>query len=115
MKIRKALALGMVGVLPALTGCLSHTRYVPKTRVADVIISTSLEAMAKQLDSRYAAMQTFNARVDVAATTGGGLQGKEIQYTSFAGIILMRKPETPSRGPAGPGGPDPGARHGLRR
>jgi len=93
MKIRKALALGMVGVLPMLTGCLSHTRYVPKTRVADVIISTSLEAMAKQLAARYEAMPTFNARVDIAATTGGGLQGKEVQYTSFAGIILMRQPE----------------------
>lgn len=93
MKIRRALALGLIGVLPALTGCVSRTRYVPKTRVADVIISTSLEAMAKQLDARYKAVQTFNARVDVSFTTGGGLQGKETQYTSFAGIILMRKPE----------------------
>jgi outer membrane lipoprotein-sorting protein len=93
MKIRKTLALGMIGVLPALTGCLYHTRTVPRTRVADVIMSTSLDTMAQQLASRYSAMQTFNARVDIAATTGGGLQGKETQYTSFAGIILMRKPE----------------------
>jgi len=85
--------LGMMAVLPTLTGCLSHTRYVPKTRVADVIISTSLDAMAKQLAIRYDALQTFNASVEIAATTGGGLQGKEIQYTSFAGYILMRKPE----------------------
>ncbi len=83
----------MIGVLPALTGCLYHTRTVPRTRVADVIMSTSLDTMAQQLASRYSAMQTFNARVDIAATTGGGLQGKETQYTSFAGIILMRKPE----------------------
>jgi len=82
-----------MAVLPTLTGCLSHTRYVPKTRVADVIISTSLDAMAKQLAIRYDALQTFNASVEIAATTGGGLQGKEIQYTSFAGYILMRKPE----------------------
>jgi outer membrane lipoprotein-sorting protein len=94
MKIRQALALGMLGVLPALSGCISRTHYVPKTRVADVIMSTSLDSMAKQLAGRYAAIQTFNARVDIAATTGGGLQGKEIQYTSFAGIILMRKPES---------------------
>jgi outer membrane lipoprotein-sorting protein len=93
MKIRQALVLGMVGILPALTGCLSHTRYVPKTRIADVIISTSLDAMAKQLDTRYEAMQTFNAGVEISATTGGGLQGKETQSLSFAGYILMRKPE----------------------
>lgn len=93
MKIRQALALGMVGVLPALTGCLTHTRYVPKTRVADVIISTSLDAMARQIVSRYDSMQAFNAGVEISATTGGGLQGKEVQTTSFSGYILMRKPE----------------------
>lgn len=93
MKIRQALALGIVGVLPALTGCLTHTRYVPKTRVADVIISTSLDAMARQIVSRYDSMQAFNAGVEISATTGGGLQGKEVQTTSFSGYILMRKPE----------------------
>jgi outer membrane lipoprotein-sorting protein len=93
MKIRQALALAVIGIAPALTGCLTHTRYVPKTRVADVIISTSLDAMAGQLASRYDAMQTFNAGVEISATTGGGLQGKEVQTLSFAGYILMRKPE----------------------
>lgn len=92
-KIRKALALGIVGLLPTLTGCLTHTRYVPKTRIADVIMSTSLDAMARQLVTRYDALQTFNAGVEISATTGGGLQGKEVQTTSFAGYILMRKPE----------------------
>ena len=63
MKIRQALALAAVSLAPALTGCLTHTRIVPKTRVADVIISTSLDTMAKQLATRYEAMQTFNAGV----------------------------------------------------
>jgi outer membrane lipoprotein-sorting protein len=93
MKIRQALALAAVSLAPALTGCLTHTRIVPKTRVADVIISTSLDTMAKQLATRYEAMQTFNAGVEISATTGGGLQGKEVQTLSFAGYILMRKPE----------------------
>jgi outer membrane lipoprotein-sorting protein len=93
MKMRQALALAVIGIAPALTGCLTHTRYVPKTRIADVIISTSLDAMAKQLASRYDAIQTFNAGVEISATTGGGLQGKEVQSLNFAGYILMRKPE----------------------
>jgi outer membrane lipoprotein-sorting protein len=93
LKIRKILILGVIGVLPALTGCFAHVRYVPKTRVADVIMSASLDDMARQLVDRYNSMQTFNATVEIAATTGGGLQGKETQYTSFAGYILMRKPE----------------------
>jgi outer membrane lipoprotein-sorting protein len=93
MKTRQALALAAISIAPALTGCLTHTRYVPKTRVADVIISTSLDAMARQLAGRYDAMQTFNAGVEISATTGGGLQGKEVQTLSFSGYILMRKPE----------------------
>lgn len=93
MKMRQAFALAAISLGPALTGCLTHTRYVPKTRVADVIISTSLDAMARQLASRYETMQTFNAGVEISATTGGGLQGKEVQTLSFAGYILMRKPE----------------------
>jgi outer membrane lipoprotein-sorting protein len=93
MKIRKALALATVAVLPALTGCLSHTRIVPKTRVADVIMSTSLDAMAGQINTRYNAIQTMNATVEISATTGGGLQGKETQSLAFSGYILMRKPE----------------------
>jgi outer membrane lipoprotein-sorting protein len=93
MKMRQALALAVIGITPALTGCLTHTRYVPKTRVADVIISTSLDTMAKQLATRYDALKTYNAGVEISATTGGGLQGKEVQTLSFAGYILMRKPE----------------------
>src|SRR5215471_13653061 len=93
MTLKQPLALAAIGLLPALTGCLTHTRIVPKTRVADVIISTSLDAMAKQLASRYDALQTFNASVEISATTGGGLQGKETQSLAFSGYILMRKPE----------------------
>jgi len=93
MKIRKALAVGVLALAPTLTGCLQHVRIVPKTRVADVIMSTSLEAMAKQINSRFDAINTFNASVEISATTGGGLQGKETQSLSFAGYILMRKPE----------------------
>jgi outer membrane lipoprotein-sorting protein len=93
IRIRKLLALGVLGGLPALTGCLSHTRIVPKTRIADVIISTSLESMAKQITTRYEAINTFNASVEMSATTGGGLQGKETQSLAFSGYILMRKPE----------------------
>ncbi len=80
-------------MIPALTGCLQHVRVVPKTRVADVIMSTSLEAMARQINSRFEAINTFNATVEISATTGGGLEGKETQSLAFSGYILMRKPE----------------------
>jgi outer membrane lipoprotein-sorting protein len=93
IKIRQALAIGLLGLIPALTGCLSHTRIVPKTRLADVVMSTSLDQMSRQLNMRYEAIQSMTASVSVVATTGGGLQGQEKDYTALSGYIFMRKPE----------------------
>jgi len=87
------LAVGLLAVVPALTGCLSHTRTVPKARRPDVVMSTSLDQMAKQLSQRYQSIDTFNASVEMSGITGGNLEGKETQSLSFSGYILMRKPE----------------------
>jgi outer membrane lipoprotein-sorting protein len=80
-------------VAPALTGCLSYTRSVPKTRVADVVLNATLDQLLTQLNARYDAIQTINASVEIAATTGGGLQGKVTEHPSFSGYIFLRKPE----------------------
>ncbi len=92
-KIRQVCVVGLIGLAPALTGCLSRTRTVPKTRVADVIMSTSLDAMSQQINARYEAIQTMTASVSLTAVTGGGLQGQEKVYTTLNGYIFMRKPE----------------------
>ena len=85
--------MGLAGIAPALTGCLGHTRVVPKTRLADVVMSTSVETMAKQLNDRFNEIQTLSASVSIVATTGGGLQGFEKDSVSFSGYIFIRKPE----------------------
>ena len=84
--------MAILGLAPALTGCLTHTRIVPKTRPADVVLNAELEDLLKQVDLRYNSVQTMNASVEIVATTGGGLQGKETQYPSFSGYIFLRKP-----------------------
>lgn len=93
MKIKQGLAAGLIALAPMLTGCLSHTRIVPKARIADVVMSTSLEQMARQLARRNDEIKTFNAAVEMSSITGGALQGKETQSLSFSGYILMEKPE----------------------
>jgi outer membrane lipoprotein-sorting protein len=93
MRIRQALAVGLVGLAPALTGCLTHVRSVPKTRPADIVLDATLDQLLKQVDTRFEAIQTINASVEIAATTGGGLQGHETEYPSFSGYIFLRKPE----------------------
>jgi outer membrane lipoprotein-sorting protein len=93
MRIRQAFAVGLVGLAPALTGCLTHVRSVPKTRPADVVLDATLDQLLKQVDTQFEAIQSINASVEIVATTGGGLQGHETEYPSFSGYIFLRKPE----------------------
>jgi outer membrane lipoprotein-sorting protein len=85
--------MGLIAMAPALTGCLTHTRSVPKTRPADIVLNATLEQLLQQVDTRFEAIQTINASVEIAATTGGGLQGQITEHPSFSGYIFLRKPE----------------------
>jgi outer membrane lipoprotein-sorting protein len=85
--------MGLIAVAPALTGCLTHTRIVPKTRPADVVLNATLDQLLQQVNTRFDSIQTINASVEIAATTGGGLQGQVTEHPSFSGYIFLRKPE----------------------
>jgi outer membrane lipoprotein-sorting protein len=96
MRIRNpkhALAALCISLAPALTGCLTHTYTVPKTRPADVILSSTLDQLVQQLDSRYNEIQTMTANVEIEATTGGGRKGQATDSPSFSGYIFMRRPD----------------------
>jgi outer membrane lipoprotein-sorting protein len=93
MRIKQAVAVAILGLAPALTGCLTHTRIVPKTRPADVVLNAELGDLLKQVNARFDAVQTMNASIEIVATTGGGRQGKETTYPSFGGYIFIRKPQ----------------------
>src|ERR1700722_16549687 len=93
MRIRQAFAMGLMAIAPALTGCLTHTRSVPKTRPADVVLNATLDQLLKNVDMQYDAIQTINSAVEIAATTGGARQGQVIEHPSFSGYIFLRKPE----------------------
>ena len=93
MRIRQALAAGLVGLTPALTGCLTHVRTVPKIRPAQIVYDARLDDLLKKVDQRYQAIHTFNASIELQATEGKGPQGKVIEHPSFSGYIFMRKPE----------------------
>jgi outer membrane lipoprotein-sorting protein len=93
MRIRQAFATVLLGLTPALTGCLTHTRSVPKTHVAPVVLDAPLDQLLKQLDERFDAVQTINATATIVASEGGGLQGKVKELPSLGSYILFRKPE----------------------
>jgi hypothetical protein len=85
--------MGLMAMAPALTGCLTHTRSVPKTRPADVVLNATLDQLLKNVDTEYDAIQTINSSMEIVATTGGARQGQVIQHPSFSGYIFLRKPE----------------------
>jgi outer membrane lipoprotein-sorting protein len=93
MRIRQALAVGLVTLAPALTGCLTHIRTVAKTRPAEVVISATLDQLLSQVDTRFNAVQTLNATVEIVASEGGARQGQIKEFPSFGGYIFLRKPE----------------------
>jgi outer membrane lipoprotein-sorting protein len=85
--------MGLIAAAPALTGCLTHTRIVPKTRPADMVLNATLDQLLNQVNTRFDAIQTINASVEIVATTGGALQGQVTTHPSFSGYIFLRKPE----------------------
>jgi outer membrane lipoprotein-sorting protein len=93
MRIRQALAVGLVTLAPVLTGCLTHIRAVPKTRPAEVVISATLDQLLSQVETRFNAIQTINATVEIVASEGGARQGQIKEFPSFSGYIFLRKPE----------------------
>jgi len=93
LRIRQALATGLVGLAPALTGCLTHIRTVPKTRPAEVVRDATLDQLLQQVETRFNRIQSLNATVAIVASEGQARQGQIKVYPSFDGYIFLRKPE----------------------
>ncbi len=66
---------------------------VPKTRIAPIVMETSLNQLVRQMDARYSAIQTMNASIEISGITGGSLQGEVHESLSLAGYLFARKPE----------------------
>jgi outer membrane lipoprotein-sorting protein len=90
---RQALAAVCISLAPALTGCLVHTRSVPKVRPADVVLNANLDQLISQTNARYESIQTMSATVEIQATVGGGHNGQVTDYAASSGYIFVRKPE----------------------
>lgn len=83
-----------MGILPALTGCLTHTHSVPLVRRADVVMDASLDHLITQVNDQFNAVQTMSASVEIVASTGGSLKGSVTESPSFSGYLFLRKPES---------------------
>jgi len=85
----------ITGMSVVLTGCaslLTHSRAVNKTVLAANVLDATLEQLNGELEKQYGAIQSVNATVSIAASTGGEHQGEVKDYPAFSGYILFRKP-----------------------
>ncbi len=84
----------MLACLPmlALSGCLKHTRILERPQVPDVVLTASAQQLIQQLDDRYNTIHSMLATVLIRASVGGAAKGKETDYTSIRGYILLRQP-----------------------
>lgn len=75
----------------ALTGCQT-IRQVNKTTVAPHVMDATLDQLIARMNAQYAAVQSFQAKVEIASSTGGARSGQVKENPSLAGYIILRKP-----------------------
>jgi hypothetical protein len=80
--------------LPALNGCLWHTRKVPRAVMPVNILSATPAQLVQVINQQYNAINSMFAAVTFTATEGGSLKGSEKTITPFSGYIIIRKPES---------------------
>jgi hypothetical protein len=86
--------VAMTLVLPALSGCLWHTRKVPQAKMPDKVLSAAPDQLVDIINKKYDSIQSLSATVTFTATSGGTQKGSEKTVTPFPGYILLRKPES---------------------
>ena len=96
---RSASVMRLVGagvlamILMPMTGCLFTTRKLPIPTAPAVTQTATPEQLIQKLNDHWDGLKTLYAKVDVQLTTKKSKEGTEKDYSSFPGIIMMRKPE----------------------
>jgi outer membrane lipoprotein-sorting protein len=93
-RLRSRAFLTMTLALPALNGCLWHTRKVPQAIMLGNVQSAAPAQLVEIINNRYDAIHSLTASVTFTATEGGQLKGSEKTVTPFPGHILLRQPES---------------------
>jgi outer membrane lipoprotein-sorting protein len=76
-----------------LTGCLFRTHNVTRRMSTATLRDATLEQLVETINSNGSKLQSLNANVDIAVSTGGEKKGKVTDYRTFSGYVLVRKPE----------------------
>ncbi len=63
-----------------------------QTHAPTTVLSASLDELVKSTMQRYEHVTSLTASINIAVSTGGGKEGKVVDYAAFPGYLLLRKP-----------------------
>lgn len=93
LRLRLHFAFLLAMAVP-LSGCLFRSRKAPVLMSTAQLQTATFEQLVAKINEQAAKMQTINATVDLAGSTGGSKKGKITDYQEIKGYILLRKPDT---------------------
>jgi outer membrane lipoprotein-sorting protein len=76
-----------------LSGCRFTTRALPVPKAPSIVQTATADDLVKQLNQRWDALSSLYATVEIQLITQKTQKGVETDYTTFPGIIMVRKPE----------------------
>ena len=90
-RLRLFLIFALVLTLP-LGGCLFRSRKATVLMSTAQLKTATYQELVDKINHEASQIQTLNATVDIAASTGGSKKGKITDFQEIKGYILVRKP-----------------------
>src|ERR1043165_1486713 len=90
-RLRLYLIFALALTLP-LGGCLFRSRKATVLMSTAQLKTATYQELVDKINHEASQIQTLNATVDIAASTGGSKKGKITDFQEIKGYILVRKP-----------------------
>jgi len=90
---RRAAAGALALPLVLLSGCLFTTRKLPIPKAPAITQTVAPEDLVAQVNKRWDGLASLYATVEIQASVLKSKEGLAKDYSTFRGIIMMRKPE----------------------
>jgi hypothetical protein len=96
VKTRRRVAAALIALtfsVLLLSGCRFTTRRLPVPKAPTITQTVPPDELVAQLNHRWEALNSLTAKVDIQASELKTRVGVAKDYTTFGGLILIRKPE----------------------
>jgi outer membrane lipoprotein-sorting protein len=93
VKTRVRLAAAVLALPLLLSGCMWTTRKLPIPKAPSLVQTVAADELVNRLNHRWDALDSLYAKVEIQASVTKTKEGLSKDYTTFGGIIMIRKPE----------------------